>query len=346
MKSKINFTNHYSKQHVNFLDMTVRLQNDKITTEVFSKPIDTHTYLHATSFHPPSTILSLPKTQFIRIRRICTDITDFKKHAQHFIDFFISRGYRHSNLTKIATEIEKTDRDSLLTPQTKPRTADHPSRVVFSTTWHPRLRFLQRFLNRSHSQLSTEHPQLKSTFPEPPIVAFRKNKTIRDSLVRARIGTESPPSPKQHTTQQGLSTKLHGSMSSSSTLTNAQSNISVIVKPGSAIEKNVIYAAECNKCNLLYIGQTSQQLNERFNGHRSDILNHPTRCELPQHFHDNACSFDNDLQVYILQRNVNGSRLTREAQEDRWIMRLNTLAPNGMNAKCSDYGTIYKIIFK
>ena len=112
-------------------------------------------------------------------------------------------------------------------------------------------------------------------------------------------------------------------------------------------ESNVVYAAECTKCHMLYVGQTKQKTFERFVGHRSDTAQRPERCELPQHFADPStdCNFNSDLRIHILQRNVTGPRCIREVEEDKWIMKLGTLSPLGMNAKLSDYGCLYKTLF-
>ena len=41
--------------------------------------------------------------------------------------------------------------------------------------------------------------------------------------------------------------------------------------------RSAIYAATCTKCQLMYVGQTGDALNCRFNRHRSDILCYPNR---------------------------------------------------------------------
>ena len=67
MKRTIKITSSYSRKEVNFLDVSVRIENGHLSTDLFYKPVDTHTYLHAFSFHPPSTVSSLPRAQFIHI---------------------------------------------------------------------------------------------------------------------------------------------------------------------------------------------------------------------------------------------------------------------------------------
>ena len=88
------------------------------------------------------------------------------------------------------------------------------------------------------------------------------------------------------------------------------------------------YAAECTQHKLKNVGHSSQKLNIRFNGHRSDVNVKPKACELAQHLHgSHECDIKKDLKVYILQESVIGSCEKKEFYEDRWITRLNTKSP-------------------
>ena len=89
-----------------------------------------------------------------------------------------------------------------------------------------------------------------------------------------------------------------------------------------------------------------QKLNSQFNGHRSDVNVKPNVCELSQHFHNNKeCSIDRDLKVYILQDNVTGSWGKREYFEDRWMTRLNSKAPSGMNSNLKEFAKTFYALF-
>ena len=48
----IKFTAEWSKTQINFLDVTVYLENEDIKTDLYVKPTDTHQYLHSFSCHP------------------------------------------------------------------------------------------------------------------------------------------------------------------------------------------------------------------------------------------------------------------------------------------------------
>ena len=63
----------------------------------------------------------------------------------------------------------------------------------------------------------------------------------------------------------------------SETITNTLSKRSAKIQGGSHTDQSVIYTATCKKYQLMYIRQTGDALNCRFNRHRSDILCYPNR---------------------------------------------------------------------
>ena len=100
--SNIKFTADYSKTEVALLDTKIKIVDGKIMTELYCKPTSTHSYLHRQSDHPFHTVRSNPLSQFIRIRRICHLIQDYRKHAMKFVKFYVNRGYSLSRLNKLA----------------------------------------------------------------------------------------------------------------------------------------------------------------------------------------------------------------------------------------------------
>ena len=111
-----------------------------------------------------------------------------------------------------------------------------------------------------------------------------------------------------------------------------------------ATDKDIIYAAECTKHKLLCVGYSSQQANQRFNLHRTEIASNARTCELVRHFSDHGCDFDRDLRVSILDT-VSGSTTNREFYEDKWITRLTTKSPHGINNRLSGFARLYYDLF-
>ena len=70
MKTTLKYDVHYSTQSVNFLDTTIKLENDQLLSDVYAKPTDAHFYLRYDSCHPRHCKPGILKSQFLRLRRI------------------------------------------------------------------------------------------------------------------------------------------------------------------------------------------------------------------------------------------------------------------------------------
>ena len=78
-KSVIRFETSQSTKTMNFLDVYITLDQQTLSTTVFSKPTDVHIYLNPKSHHPKHIIKSIPKLRFLRIRKTCSDTSDYIK---------------------------------------------------------------------------------------------------------------------------------------------------------------------------------------------------------------------------------------------------------------------------
>ena len=348
-KSTIKFTMEYSKSDVVFLDTKVKKHDGTMITELHCKPTATHTYLHKLSDHPTHTLRSNPLSQFIRIRRICHLLTDYRKHATQFVNFYANRGYSMNTLTKIATEVETRDRNCLLKPRVVEQNKDN--RVPLVITWHQKFKGLSKILHRHYNFMVIEHPDLQKVFPEPPIVSYRRNPNLHNHLVRTKPKENAKAGfsvrcTLEKTKKRGRPCKLCTHMGQKNEITNARTGKTCHIDGGSCNSKNVIYAAECTKHKLIYVGYTSTTLSQRFNKHRSDAKNDPDATELGKHFHESdSCSFEKDLKVHILQR-LEGDRDKLEHFENLWISRLDCKEPNGLNSGLNELGKTYYKLYK
>ena len=125
-------------------------------------------------------------------------------------------------------------------------------------------------------------------------------------------------------------------MNTAKLITNDKLNITEKIKgTGNCKEREIIYAAQCSKRKVLYIGHIGEQLAERFFKYCYDIKNRPGNSELAKHF-QKSHNLNNDLNVTILQNNIK-TAAARRHHEDKWICKLKTLAPHGLNTEIGDY---------
>ena len=55
-------------------------------TTVFSKPTYAYIYLNPKSSHPEHMIRNIPKSQFLRHHKICSDTSDYIKKSNEYLD--------------------------------------------------------------------------------------------------------------------------------------------------------------------------------------------------------------------------------------------------------------------
>ncbi|XP_033122020.1 uncharacterized protein LOC117121033 [Anneissia japonica] len=77
----IKFTLAMSRTEILFLDITTMLHNGDLSTTIYSKPTDNHKYLDYFSFHPMNLKRSIVYSQVLRLKRICSEPTDYAKQS-------------------------------------------------------------------------------------------------------------------------------------------------------------------------------------------------------------------------------------------------------------------------
>lgn len=174
----INLTHEINHSEVHFLDtITYKgpnlLQTNRLDTKMYFKKTDTHALLHATSFHPPHTSRGILKSQFLRYKRICTQPKDLKD-ATHTLSKALTknRGYTRSTLKQAKEDLRKHAWKG------KPRvnTKIIPIIITYNS---PNLRMAKGIKKRLIS---------KKLLPlHTPILAFKRNKNLRDTLVHSCI---------------------------------------------------------------------------------------------------------------------------------------------------------------
>jgi len=101
---------------VNFLDLNISIciLSKKLKFKLFIKPTNTFCYLPTHSNHPSFIFKNIPKSIFMRVRRICSSYSDFLFYCRLFIFQLLNRGYDFILLFKTMFMVSKMKRDSLI----------------------------------------------------------------------------------------------------------------------------------------------------------------------------------------------------------------------------------------
>ena len=108
----IKFTHEVSKTKMSFLDTTTTVKEGNMTTDLYSKPTDKHQYLSPSSCHPKHCFKTVPFSQAIRVKRICSTVETTKQRLGDLRHHLKKRGYTdkviESGFSK-ASEINRND---------------------------------------------------------------------------------------------------------------------------------------------------------------------------------------------------------------------------------------------
>ena len=89
----LKYTWSVSTDKLPFLDIYMKPRDNCISTSIYYKDTDSHSYLNFSSSHPSSCKSSIPYSQFLRLRKICSENDDFDIEATRMETFFVARGY-------------------------------------------------------------------------------------------------------------------------------------------------------------------------------------------------------------------------------------------------------------
>ena len=190
------FTQEISEYQVSFLDTVVKLSNNKIITDLYSKPTDSHNYLRYESAHPQRCKDSIPYSQFLRIRRICSELNSYDAHILSLTPYFLKQNYPIELLKEAAILARSQDRKALLTP--KPDTEDKGEDQIFLITrYHPHDHFLRNMIYNNWDMLG-KSPTTDHLHQKHLMCGYKRPKNLRDLLVKAKVSpkpgdTEADP---------------------------------------------------------------------------------------------------------------------------------------------------------
>ena len=310
--TSIKIKHTFSDQEVNFLD-TVTYKGQKwqnsncLDIKIYFKETDSHSLLYKTSYHPRHTYSGIVKSQLLRFHRICSDKEHFYEATKVLFSALRKRGYSRSFLRRALKDFLKvrirsnTDMTIIPLVATFSKASLQLNRLAKSN--------FQRFL------LNTEHLQ-KHTI----ISAFRRNRNLKDLLVKSRL--PSLNSHKPQTTHAAFQLKRWVSNHS----TRFVYRIKQIITPQTP---NCIYLISCVKCRLQYVGQTKNTIMTRLYQHMYNITNHKeTQTYIVSHFIKHGLS---SLRIAGIQHNPHWSLAIRLTEEKQWIDKLSTIHPRGLN---------------
>ncbi|XP_062918402.1 uncharacterized protein LOC134353856 [Mobula hypostoma] len=324
----LKFTWSISDTSLPFLDLSVSVCGDSLSTDVYYKPTDSHSYLDYSSSHPVSCKNAIPFLQFLCLHRICSQDEAFHSRTREMSSFFKERGFPSSTINSALKRISPISHTSALTPSSR-----HPTRnrVPLVLTYHPTSLRVQHIILRNFRHLQRD-PTTKHIFPSPP-PAFRRDCSLRNSLVHS--SPPSLPTDLRPGTYPCKRNKCYTCPYTSSLTTIQGPKQSFQVRQHFTCESaGVIYCVRCSRCGLLYIGETRRRLGDRFAEHLCSVCQRKQDLPVATHFNSTSHSHS-DMSIHGLLYCKDEATLRLE--EQHLIFHLGSLQPDGMNIDFSGF---------
>ena len=167
----IKFTSKYSREWIDFSDVEIIKEGNRLLTDVFVKFTDTRQYLHAMSCHVYHSQKSIPYSQALRFNRICSNNQFFDKRC---IEKLVRQQILKARKYK-TTELLQSQREEV-----------HKHKLVFNISYYPIFSKLKNILSKIHLLLTPDREH-SNVFENVSIIGFKKRKSLKDNLVRAKL---------------------------------------------------------------------------------------------------------------------------------------------------------------
>ncbi len=327
----IQFTAEYSQEKVNFLDTTVFFIDNRLVTTLYTKPTDSHSYLNFESCHPMHNKVSIPYSQFLRVRRVCHRWVDFIINAVMLLNHLLLRGYPRdivdNALFKVCIMTQKQalkEKETDINDEVKSLFFTNPNfKSIVQKHWP--------ILDRS----SGTRPLIDCNL----VFGYSRPQNICDIITRAKLPplTVEPDNIPRKKCKRRNCRHCPNIDLSGFVINNQNKRTFKCVPKANCQTDNLIYLLTCKECGTQYVGQTLNRIMDRVNSHLNDIR-HQRETPISRHMRTHSTVSEYPFRIQILQL-ISATPRCQRAQELRdkwestWMARLNSYVPNGLNIK-------------
>jgi hypothetical protein len=185
----IKFTAQYGTT-IPYLDTTLSIVDGKLTTDLYVKPTDANMCLPFHSCHPRHCTRSIPYSQCLRLRRICSEDHTFLKRAQELKEKLQKRGYPSKLIQDSIDKVAALPRETTLIYKEKEQTERVPVIITHNPQNPPLSNWLKEYMPILHSST-----RMKKAVPKPPIVGERNCRNLRSLLMPSKLPRKTTPTP-------------------------------------------------------------------------------------------------------------------------------------------------------
>ena len=250
---------------VPYLDTSCSIKEGRIILDLYRKPTDRNKYLLPDSCQPYSNIENIPVSLAIRILRICTEADARERRFSELKEMLLDRNYPEGIINAAIHKARSIPRNIAIRKVVRENNTKR--RPIFVISWDPRLPSLSTMTMKHWRSMTSQDPTMQEVFPEPPLVAYKRQKNLGDFLIRAKVTTKA----FKVTERRFRGMKKCGKSCHACPYIQERKNIKSgnhcwnILQNLDCNTENIVYLIQCDKPNCkenIYIGETEKPLQE------------------------------------------------------------------------------------
>ena len=325
------------QESIPFLDTLCKISEGNIILDLHKKSTDRNMYLLPSSCHPPHQHENIPFSLAMRIVRICSFPETRDLRLSELREMFLERHYPPKIIDNAISKARNIPRSVALKKVVKTVSSKRPIAVV---SWDPRLPPIDT-IQQKHWRVMTLDRYLKQVFPEAPLVAYRRQKYLKEYLIRAKL-----PPPNEYKCQRQLkgmnkcpkSCLIYPYIREGREI-RGNSFTWKINQRVTCQSNNLVYMIICtkescqqkNKHQQKYIGETERKLKGRICEHIGYINTKKIDKATGHHFNLPGHSLS-DMKVTVLE-NVHKRDPEYRKERESYLIRIFNTFHQGLNKK-------------
>ena len=145
------------------------------------KPTETLQYKSYNSCHPAGVKKGFVKEKALRLLRTNSSKVMFEENIKNFRTGLTSRGYPNNLVEKILSEVKFAERKNALTQKTESAQENYTLCDTISSI----TAMFEKYPNGKMAFIQNQ-PLLREIYKEPPLISYRKGKSLKDMLVLSK----------------------------------------------------------------------------------------------------------------------------------------------------------------
>ena len=321
LNSNLKFTMEVGNETLCFLDLKISIRNNKLETSVYSKPTDSHLYLHAKSCHQKASINGIQKGVAIRLRKICSTDAEYQEKSAEYTSYLTARGHDQQSVKSTFNKLSTIPRNDARKSAGKKNPKDL---IVFSTSYNPRGPNVNNIV-RKYLHLIQNNPKLNTLIPKGTIlVANKREKNLKELLLRADpYNIKSDLCNNNPSGYEKCGKKCDSCINfvdeTSDIISNATGRKFKIHRNSTCSTENVIYVAYCVTCGKQGVGSTVAW-KPRLANYKSHIKKNKPTCRIAKHFIDECKNESLTNLRFVIVDTVNNVENLSQAQIDHLLL--------------------------